>query len=59
MPNNPRLYTLDQEADQILTAVPKGKKSSFVSDAVKIKAKIEREQSESKEKPIAVGRVRR
>lgn len=42
MPNNARLYTVDSEADEILSQIPKGKRSAFVSNAVKLKARVEK-----------------
>jgi hypothetical protein len=58
MPNNPRLYTVDHEADEILASIQKGKRSAFVSDAVKMKFQVEKEK-ELEPGQIPLGRIRR
>ena len=63
MANNNYLFSLDEETASILKQVPKSKRSEFVREGVKLKAKTldEPKQAETKEKetPIPIGRVRR
>ena len=60
--SNNRTYTIDEDAERILKEIPKKKKSEFVREAIKLKARTlegdAKEPPKQVEKPIPTVRIR-
>ena len=59
--SNNRTYTIDEDAEAILKEIPKKKKSEFVREAIKLKARTlesdEKQPQKQAEKPIPTVKI--